>query len=516
MRELALQSKAWPFVEARNILKKINNKTPEKGYVLFETGYGPSGLPHIGTFGEVVRTTMIRKAFELISDIPTRLFCFSDDMDGMRKIPDTIPNKDDYIQYLDLPLTKIPDPFGTSESYGHNMNARLRAFLDGFDFEYEFFSATDCYKEGMFNEYLNKVIDHYDEIMAIMLPTLGEDRRKTYSPILPVDPDTGKVLQVPMLDVDKKNYTVTFETPSGKKVTTEITNGKSKLQWKPDFGMRWAALDVDFETYGKDHLVNGPIYTKICRALGGKGPHQFFYELFLDEKGEKISKSKGNGITIDQWLRYAPRESLAYYMFLTPQRAKKLHFDIIPKCVDEYIQHWKSYEELAPEKKIDNPLFHIHFGHPPKLEPVISFALLMNVVSACNSADENVIWGYINQSMPDSNKENSPFLTKLVESAINYYHDFVKPNKKFRSATDKEKQAMNKLAEVLAEIEHGVPAEEIQSHVYAIGKEFEFELKDWFKALYEVLLGAEQGPRFGSFIALFGIKETIELIKSKI
>jgi lysyl-tRNA synthetase class 1 len=516
LRKFAEESNAWPFQEAKKILKMINNQVPKKGFVLFETGYGPSGLPHIGTFGEVVRTTMVRKAFQLLSDIPTRLICFSDDMDGMRKIPDTIPNKDEYKQYTDLPLTTIPDPFGAHESFGHHMNARLRAFLDKFEFEYEFFSATECYKNGMFNDYLNKVIDHYDEIMDVMLPTLGEERRKTYSPILPLDPDTGKVLQVPMLEVDKQNHTVTFETPSGKKITTEIGNGKCKLQWKPDFGMRWAALDVDFETYGKDHLVNGPIYSKICKIIGGKAPHQFFYELFLDEKGEKISKSKGNGLTIDEWLRYAPKESLAYYMYLSPQRAKKLYFDVIPKSVDEYIQHWKAYEGLEDEKKVDSPLFHIHFGHPPEAEQLISYALLLNLVSACNSEDENVIWGYIRHILPDSNAENSPFLAGLVEKAINYYHDFIKPNKKYRDATDKEKQALAKLAEVLSKLEVKTPAEEIQNSVYAIGKEFEFELKDWFKALYEILLGAEQGPRFGSFVALYGIDETIELIKSKI
>ena len=516
IKELALKSNAWPFQEARAILKKINNKLPAKGYVLFETGYGPSGLPHIGTFGEVVRTTMVRRAFELISDMPTRLFCFSDDMDGMRKIPDTIPNKEEYKQYMDLPLTSIPDPFGTHESFGHNMNSRLRAFLDTFGFEYEFFSATECYKNGMLNEYLNKALEKYDEIMDVMIPTLGEDRQKTYSPFLPVDPDTGKVLQVPMIEVDKKNHTITFETPSGKRVTSEVTNGKTKMQWKPDFGMRWAALDVDFETYGKDHLVNGPIYTKICNIIGGKGPHQFFYELFLDEKGQKISKSKGNGLTIDEWLRYAPQESLAYYMYLSPQRAKKLYFDVIPKSVDEYIQHWKSYAGLDQAKKLDNPLYHIHNGNPPALQPVISFALLLNLVSACNSADNHVIWGYIHHTLPDSTPENSPFLNTLVEKAINYYHDFIKPNKTYRPATEKEKIALNKLLEILSGLDVKSSAEEIQNHVYAIAMELQFEQKDWFKALYEILLGAEQGPRFGSFVALYGIAETIELIKSKI
>lgn len=516
LRDFGLKSNAWPFVQAREILKRIGNKTPKKGYVLFETGYGPSGLPHIGTFGEVVRTTMVRKAFELISDIPTRLFCVSDDMDGMRKIPDTIPNKEEYVKYMDLPLTSIPDPFGTHESFGHNMNSRLRAFLDKYHFEYEFISATECYKTGKFNDALNKALEKYDEIMEIMIPTLGEERQQTYSPFLPVDPDTGRVLQVPMINVDKVNHTITFKTPSGREVTTKVTDGACKLQWKPDFGVRWAALDVDFEMYGKDHLINGPIYSKICSVVGGNPPQQMFYELFLDEEGKKISKSKGNGLTIDEWLRYGTEESLAYYMYLSPQKAKKLYFDVIPKSVDEHISFWKAYDSQEPEKQVDNPLFHTNFGHPPKVEPLISYSLLLNLVSACNSEDKNVIWGYIKKVMPEANEATAKYLITLVERAINYYHDFIKPNKKFRDPSDVEKAALADLVKVLKEIPETATAEEIQNQVYAIGKNHNIELKDWFSGLYEILLGATQGPRFGSFVALYGIKSTIELIEQKL
>lgn len=515
LRDFGLKSNAWPFVQAREILKRIGNKTPKKGYVLFETGYGPSGLPHIGTFGEVVRTTMVRKAFELISDIPTRLFCVSDDMDGMRKIPDTIPNKEEYVKYMDLPLTSIPDPFGTHESFGHNMNSRLRAFLDKYHFEYEFLSATECYKSGKFNDALNNALEKYDEIMDVMIPTLGEERQQTYSPFLPVDPDTGRVLQVPMKHVDKKNHTITFVTPSGREVTTKVTDGACKLQWKPDFGVRWAALDVDFETYGKDHLINGPIYSKICSIVGGNPPQQMFYELFLDEEGKKISKSKGNGLTIDEWLRYGTEESLAYYMYLSPQKAKKLYFDVIPKSVDEHISFWKSYESQEPEKQVDNPLFHVYFGHPPKVEPLISYSLLLNLVSACNSEDKNVIWGYIKKVIPEANEATAKYLLTLVERAINYYHDFIKPNKKFRDPSAVEKAALIDLVKVLKDLPDTATAEEIQNQVYAIGKNHNIELKDWFSGLYEILLGASQGPRFGSFVALYGIVETIKLIEQK-
>ncbi len=511
--EQALASNAWPFKEAKAILAHIGNKLPKKGYVLFETGYGPSGLPHIGTFGEVVRTTMVRKAFELISGMPTRLLCVSDDMDGMRKVPDIIPNSSDYLKYIGLPLTNIPDPFGMHESYGHNMNARLRAFLDGFGFEYEFLSATDCYKNGTFDEMLIKCLHHYEDIMNIMLPTLGEERQKTYSPFLPVCPETGHVLQVPIIEYDKNQGTITYKNETGNIITSLVTGGKSKLQWKPDFGMRWAAFDVDFEMYGKDHLVNGPIYTKICKAIGGKAPHQSYYELFLDENGEKISKSKGNGITIDEWLRYATKDSLSYFMYLSPQKAKKLYFDIIPKCMDEYLALARSYSEQEVKKQLENPLFHIHGNKIPNIDFDFSYALLINLVSASGSEERSVITGYIKNAEAGIDANHSPLISELVDKAINYYHDFVKPYKKFRSANELEKNAMLKLVSELGKMSDEDTSESLQNKVYQIGRESGMELKDWFKAIYEVLLGSSQGPRFGSFIKLYGVNKTIELIK---
>lgn len=517
LNKVAIEANAWPFKEAQQILQKINYKTPAKGYVLFETGYGPSGIPHIGTFCEVARTTMVRKAFEMLApEIPTRFICFSDDMDGMRKIPDNLPNAAEYVRYLDLPLTKVPDPFGTAESFGHNMNQRLCDFLDHYSFEYEFLSATACYQQGMFNEALKQVLHHYDEIMAIMLPTLGEERQATYSPFLPLCPKTGRVLQVPIIERDLENYTITYLDDNQQKVTVPVTDGHCKLQWKPDFGMRWQAFDVDFEMYGKDHLVNGPIYTKICQAIGGKGPHQMFYELFLDAEGKKISKSKGNGITIDEWLRYAPRESLLLFIYQSPQKAKKLYFDVIPKNVDEYIAFLNAYhrtEEL--KKKLENPVYHLHFGAVPDIKLNLSYSLILNLVSACNSEDENVLWGYIKRVEHDLSPANEAFLKELVGCAINYYHDFIKPHKQFRAANAQERDALLKLITQLRSLKT-VSAEEIQNVVYAIGKEQGFELKDWFQALYEILLGASQGPRFGSFIALYGIEETILLIEEKI
>ena len=515
----ALNSNAWPFQEAKKILEqRLGEKVPSKGYVLFETGYGPSGLPHIGTFGEAVRTTMVMQAFKKISGgMPTKLFCVSDDMDGMRKVPDTIPNKKEYEKYFDLPLTEIPDPFGKEESYGHYMNKKLKSFLDKYGFEYEFKSATEYYKSGIFNEYLIRALHKYDEIMAVMLPTLGPERRATYSPFMPVCAKTGKVLQVPVIARDTAKNTIKYKDLYGEIVETEVTDGKCKLQWKPDFGMRWAAFDVDFEMYGKDHLANGPIYTKICKILGGKSPHQMFYELFLDEKGQKISKSKGNGITIEEWLKYAPKESLALYMYQSPKKAKKLYFDVIPKSVDEYLAHQiKFHQETDVEKHLINPLYHIHNGEIPKPESrLITYSLVLNLVSACNTENEQVIFGYLKNFDNSLNDEAALFTKGLVKFAINYYKDFIKPYKKYKNPTDKERAALSELA-LFLKSGNDLDATTIQNKVYEIGKNHEFELKEWFCAIYEILLGSSKGPRVGTFIKLYGTEKTIELINRMI
>ena len=411
--DIALASKSWAFDEAHEILKKVEHKTPKKGYVLFEAGYGPSGLPHIGTFLEVLRPSIVRRAFEVISDIPTRLFCVSDDMDGLRSIPSNIENPEKFEQYIDMPLCEIPDPFGEKESYAAYMNSKLCEFLDRFGFDYEFISSAQYYREGRYNEALLKVVEKYDEIMDVMLPTLGEERQKTYSPFMPICPVTSKVLQTGIVDIDKANGLITFKNGVGDLVTSEVTDGKCKLQWKPDMGMRWSALDVDFEMYGKDHLANGPIYTKIAEIIGGKAPHQSFFELFLDAEGKKISKSKGNGLSMDEWLRYGNNESLALFIYQSPKKAKKLYFDIIPKSVDEYLTFLKKYHnEEDQAKKFANPVFHIHSGNPPVFNSNITYSLLLNLISACNCDDANVIWGYIKRTDPDVTPENNPILNE--------------------------------------------------------------------------------------------------------
>ncbi len=504
-------AKSWPFIEAKKLVERFKKAPPKKGYCLFETGYGPSGLPHIGTFGEVARTTMVRHAFECLSDIPTKLFCVSDDMDGLRKVPENLPQAAMLMENLGKPLTSVPDPFGTHESFGAHMNSRLRNFLDHFGFQYEFKSATELYKSGVYDEALLNALKCYDQIMKIMLPTLGPDRQKTYSPFLPISPKSGQVLYVPT-KINAEKGTVIFDD-EGAETELPVTGGNCKLQWKPDFGMRWAALDVDFEMYGKDHLVNGKIYSAICKVLGGTPPEQFNFELFLDEKGEKISKSKGNGITIDQWLTYASQESLSNYMFTKPQTAKKLYFDVIPKNVDEYLTWVKKYNEAAD---VDSPAYHVHSGKVPAVESDLTFALLINLASACNPEDKSILWGFISKYDPKATPGTCPMVDKLAGYAVSYYNDFVKPHKKFRAPSEKEKAAFMELADEMPKIAEP-NTQTIQQLVYDIGTKHGFEnMREWFSAIYEVLLGAEQGPRAGSFFALFGVRESVELIRSKI
>ncbi len=486
--------------------------------VVFETGYGPSGLPHIGTFGEVARTSMVRHAFEVLTQgqVKTRLICFSDDMDGLRKVPGNVPNPEILARHLDKPLTSVPDPFSNEyESFAHHNNARLRRFLDQFGFEYEFYSATECYKSGLMDATLLKMLAVYDKVMDIILPTIGTERQKTYSPFLPVCERTGKVLQVAMIARDVAAGTVVYEDPeTGRKVETPVTGGHVKCQWKADWAMRWTALAVDYEMAGKDLIDSVALSSKICRALGGTPPEGFNYELFLDERGEKISKSKGNGITIEEWLTYASPESLSLYMFSKPKAAKKLYFDIIPKTVDDYLTFLTKYPSLEPAKQLDSPVWHIHGGTPPPAELPISFALLLNLVSASNAHDKDVLWGFIRRIAPAAGPESHPLLDHLVGYAIAYFESFVKPAKTFRAPTDIERAALQVLDRRLGEAASNATAEDLQAIVYDVGKSngFADNLRDWFKAIYEVLLGQSQGPRFGSFIELYGIDETRQLI----
>lgn len=526
LRSLAEQSNAWPFEEARKIVARL--KKQPKDEVIFETGYGPSGLPHIGTFGEVARTTMVRHAFRTLTDdkIKTRLIAFSDDMDGFRKVPDNVPNKEMLTAHLGKPLTKVPDPFGTHASFGEHNNARLRTFLDHFGFDYEFMSSTDCYKSGRFDATLLKMLERFDPVMAIMLPSLREERAATYSPFLPIDPRSGVVLQVPILSHDAKRGTITYEDPeTQERFTVPVTGGRCKLQWKPDWAMRWVALGVDYEMAGKDLIDSVKLSGEICRALDGLPPEGFNYELFLDENGQKISKSKGNGLTIDEWLRYAAPESLSLFMYREPKSAKRLYFDVIPRQVDDYQQFLDGYEKQELKHRLGNPVWHIHAGHPPKPDMPVTFTMLLTLVSSSNAENAGTLWGFIGRYRPGVTAQTHPKLDAMVQYAIHYFRDFVLPTKKFRQPAASERAALTDLRDALGQLPAEATAEQIQDVVYEIGRREPFldEKKkakdgkpgvslDWFNMLYQVLLGQEKGPRFGSFVAVYGLQNTVDMI----
>ncbi len=508
---------SWPYAEARKLIKDRKKIYEKKGKITLQTGYGPSGLPHIGTFAEVARTTMMANAIKQIINIPTEIITFSDDMDGLRKIPENIPNKKILEENLHKPLTSIPDPFGKFKSYGEHNNEMLKKFLNEFKFNYIFKSSTQTYKEGKFNDALLLVLDKYEKILEIILPTLGKERQKTYSPFLPICPETGHVLEVPVVEIKKKEGKIIYENKN-KKIETEIINGKCKLQWKVDWAMRWYALDVDYEMYGKDLIESAVLSSKICKTLGKNSPNGFAYEMFLDEKGEKISKSKGNGITIEQWLKYASPESLSLYMYQNPKRAKKLYADVVPKAVDEYLMCIDKFYEQDTKHKLLNPVWHVHNGKPPKEKSVMPFSVLLNLVGTSNATDKDVLWKFIKKNKKDIKVSEHPILDSLIKYALKYFEDIVKPNKKYRKPNEKEKKALEDLVKRLKDCKDQINPEEIQTIVYSVGKDngYKENLREWFKAIYEIIFGDQDGPRMGFFISFFGVKESIELIKKYI
>lgn len=542
----AREAKSWPFEQARLLLDRVlklrvsdaernaaasliaEGKAAEavatfpalNDPVVFQCGFGASGLPHMGTFGEAARPTMVRTAFRALTEdaVPTKLIVFSDDMDGLRKIPDNVPNREMLEEDRDKPVSKVRDPFGESESFAHHNNARLRAFLDGFGFDYEFMSSTETYQSGKFDDVLMRMLERFDAIQAIMLPTLGEERRATYSPFLPISPVSGKVLQVPTLERDVAKGTIVFDDPDGGRTELPVTGGHVKIQWRPDWAVRWTALKVDFEASGKDLIDSVRVSDKLTKVLGGVPPVAFHYELFMDENNQKISKSKGNGLTMEEWLRYGAPESLAYYMYQSPKSAKRLYFDVIPKAADEYLQQLDAFnrnrEAGANGPAIDNPAWHVHSGAPPEKGSPVSFSLLLNLVSAADASTKDILWGFISRYIPGATPQSEPMLDRLTGYAINYYEDFVKPSKQFRAPTDQERAAMEDLVARFKALPADADAETIQNVVFEVGKEAGFEpLRAWFQALYEVLLGQSQGPRFGSFAAIFGLERTVALIE---
>ena len=511
------KTNAWPFVEAKKILRERKKYIEKKGKIILQTGYGPSGLPHIGTFGEVARTSMVVNALNQITEIPKEIITFSDDMDGLRKVPDNIPNQEILKNNLHKPLTQIPDPFQKFDSFGEHNNEMLKKFLNEFNFTYSFKSSTELYKNGFFNETLKLILNKYQEIMNIIIPTLGVERQKTYSPFLPICPNTGVVLEIPVLEIDQKNSKIVFDN-FGKKLETSILNGNCKLQWKVDWAMRWFALDIDFEMYGKDLIESAILSTKIIKSLGKVNPSGFAYELFLDEKGEKISKSKGNGITINQWLEYASPESLSLFMYQNPKRAKKLYKEIVPKAVDEYLDFIDKGKNQTELQMLLNPVWHVHNGIIPKENMIMSFSMLLNLVETSNASSKELLWKFVKKYKPDILEKNQPIFDKLIEYAIKYFNDVIKKNKKYKKPNELEKKALIALIQILEKCDDKMKPEDIQTLIYTVGKEngYKENLRDWFKLIYEVVFGDENGPRMGFFISFFGVKEMQEVIRDKI
>ena len=511
------KTNAWPFVEAKKILRERKNFIEKKGKIILQTGYGPSGLPHIGTFGEVARTTMVVNALNQLTDLPKEIITFSDDMDGLRKIPENVPNKEILSDNLHKPLTSVPDPFEKFKSFGEHNNEMLKKFLNKFKFNYDFKSSTELYKSGYFNSTLEIILENYQSIMEIVMPTLGKERQKTYSPFLPICPDTGVVLEIPVLEINKDKFKIIFDN-NGKKLEVSILNGDCKLQWKVDWAMRWYALDVDFEMYGKDLIESAILSSKIIRLLGKNNPSGFAYELFLDEKGEKISKSKGNGITIDQWLEYASPESLSLFMYQNPKRAKKLYKEIVPKAVDEYldfIEKGKTQNEL---QLLMNPVWHVHNGEMPKEKIIMTFSMLLNLVETSNADTKELLWKFVKKYKKNIIENKYPIFDNLISYAIKYFNDVIKQKKQYKKPNIDEKIALQALIKTLENCNDKMTPEEIQTKIYSAGKEngYSENLRDWFKLIYEVVFGDENGPRMGFFISFFGVKETKQLIIGKL
>ena len=511
------KTNAWPFVEAKKILRERKKNIEKKNKIILQTGYGPSGLPHIGTFGEVVRTTMVVNALNYLTDIPKEIITFSDDMDGLRKVPDNVPDKNLLNQNLHKPLTSIPDPFKKYKSFGDHNNEMLKKFLDRFKFKYNFKSSTDLYTSGFFNSSLQKILENYQEIMNIILPTLGKERQKTYSPFLPICPESGIVLEIPVLEIFKEKSKILFDN-NGKKLEASILDGKCKLQWKVDWAMRWYALDVDFEMYGKDLIESAILSSKIIKLLGKNNPSGFAYELFLDEKGEKISKSKGNGITIEQWLGYASPESLSLFMYQNPKRAKKLYKEIVPKAVDEYLDFMQKSKSQNELQILLNPAWHVHNGKIPKESSIMSFSMLLNLVEASNADSKELLWKFVKKYKKNITENEFPIFDNLIGYAIKYFNEVIKLKKKYKKPNENEKKALQALISTLDECNDDMSPEDIQTLIYSTGKDngYKEKLREWFKLIYEVVFGDENGPRLGFFISFFGVKETKQLIKDKL
>ena len=515
----------WPFIEAQRIIDRLGKIG--KTSVTAETGYGPSGLPHIGTFGEVARTSFVLQALKTLAPrIDSRIIAFSDDMDGLREVPRNLPNAEMLKEHLGKPLTSIPDPFGKEKSFAHYMNHRLREFLDSFGFEYTFASSTEQYASGVFDEGLRRVMAHYEPISELFKATIAEEKRAAWSPFFPVCENCGRVYSTRVTALDRDNFTVSYacDAPlSGKYAacghigTASILSGGCKLGWKVDWALRWYSLGIDYEMHGEDLLESARLSSKIVKIIGGEPPELFKYELFLDEKGKKISKKIGNGISIEQWLRFAPVDSLLYIMYMKPQQAKKMGLTILPEIVDQYLELVAGYDGAE-----DSPVPFItrlsKGGHADKLgsQKIVTYSLIIELILALNHDDPRMVRDYLLKYQPDI-AGNVAYYESLIVNALAYYREVLLPGRTAESADHQLDAAIVVLRDELARRAAAgtePDADELQTAVFQVAKDRDVKMKDWFRTLYRVFLGQSQGPRIGSFIALLGYRTCIERLEA--
>ncbi len=517
--------KEWPFVESRRILDRLERLG--KSSVTAETGYGPSGLPHIGTFGEVARTSFVLQALATVAPkVESRIIAFSDDMDGLRDVPKNLPNGQMLTSHLGKPLTAIPDPFGQEKSFAHYMNHRLRDFLDSYGFRYQFASSTESYASGVFDEGLRRIMGNYDAIRDLFTATIAEEKRAAWSPFFPICESCGRVYSTRVTELDTKGFRVAYACDAplagkygscGHTGSTSVLGGTCKVGWKVDWALRWFSLGIDYEMHGEDLLDSARLSSKIVKILGGEPPELFKYELFLDEKGKKISKKIGNGISLEQWLRFAPVDSLLYIMYVKPQQAKKMGLPILPEILDQYLELVAEYDGAE-----DSPVPFIsrlsHGAHAGKLEgqKTITYSLILELILALNQDDPRIVRDYLLKYQP-AIAGNVAYYEELIKDALAYYREVLLPSRKAEPADHLMDDTLRALRDELARLEAAgtaPDADALQTMAFQLAKDRDVKMKDWFRALYRVFLGQSQGPRIGSFIALLGYKDCIERLEA--
>jgi lysyl-tRNA synthetase class 1 len=517
---------SWPFIEAQKIAARVKKQDlPDP--IVFETGFGPSGLPHIGTFAEVARTVFVKNAFEHLTGRPAVIYAFCDDMDGLRRVPKNLPNQDRLAEHLGKPLSAIPDPFGCCESYSDHMENELVKLLNHYKFDYQLKSSTREYKSGVFNPGLHLILENAEPIKQIIIPTLKEENRENWSPFFPVCANCGRIYTTRVTGYFPEQDTISYECVEsfgdefkvqgcGHKQETSILDGAVKVGWKVDWALRWFSYQVTYEMYGKDLIDSALQSGRIKRLLGGWPPEGMTYEMFLSEEGKKISKSIGEGLSIDTWLKYAPIESLLYYLFQNPRKQRRLYFDIIPKNVDEYLAELVRYPGLSEKDKSDSVLWQIErSGHDvPVYTSGINFSLINNLISGMGSDNKNLLLDYLKRYDPKVS-ENKKTVSDLLDSGLNYFRNFIEPQKKYRKPTREEAEILKELKSRLDQYK-GEDEDEIQAMVFDVARDKGIEPPDLFKTIYQVLLGQDRGPRFGTFTKLIGKDRMKDLIQEKI